>query len=221
MRAYTWIVILTAAIVFTLLSPGIIVDSFSGHGCRRNAEISTSEVGTAERTEGDVDGTASSHEELRSDGLSEVGTVERTVELGPGERYYAYLDSENQVLVEMDITDDSEDLPQEAKDAVNAAPGWLRDDLRYTFTTLTVSEARTYANHILNAKDNRYVDEIAFSIAHSHSGLLRWMVQNGQHGLFSDNAEAIYAMDGKGLNYAELVEKGDHTTIRYKSVFGG
>jgi len=218
MRTYTRIVIFTTAIVFALMSPDLIGTLSSADGYKTEADISISEVNPQQNIDGDNEVVISEHEEMtRSDAPTEIGTVTRTVELGPGERYYAYLDSENQVLVEMDITDDSENIPQEAKDAIQATPVWIRDDLEYTFTTLTASDAKTYADYILNPKDTRYVDEIAFSIAHSHSGLLRWMAQNGHDGLFSENAEAIYAIDDKGLNYAELVEKGDHTTLSYKS----
>lgn len=157
----------------------------------------------------------------RTRALTEIGTISKNLTIAPGENFYAYLDYKNQTVVELEITDPTENLPQQAKDALDAVPSWLHDDLEYTFTTLTTSEATTYANYILNAEDPEYVDEIAFCIAYSHQGLLSWMISNGHDGLFAENAKYIYNVSNRGLNYVQIVEKSDYTTLSYNSSFSG
>ena len=89
--------------------------------------------------------------------LPEIATISKTVEIAPGENYYAYLDYKNQTVVELEITDPTANLPQAAKDALDLVPAWLHDDLEYTFTTLTTSDATTYANYINSAEDPKYI----------------------------------------------------------------
>ncbi len=153
--------------------------------------------------------------------LPKIGSINRTLEIAPGQRYYAYLDFDVGALVEKHIPDNTISLPESVKIALAAVPEWLREDLEYTFTTLSSSDSTTYAQEIINAADPRYVDEIAFCIAHSHRGLLERLIETNETELFAKNAEDIYTMSGRGLNYSELVEKTDHTTIIYKSGFGG
>jgi hypothetical protein len=159
-------------------------------------------------------------ENTRED-LPKIGTISRTLEIAPGQRYYAYLDYEEAVLVEKHIPDSTVLLPQTVKDAIELVPEWLHDDLEYTFTTLTSDDSTIYAQEILDSADPRYVDEIAFCIAHSHRGLLERLIETSESHLFAENAEDIYAMNDRNLDYAELVEKTDHTTLSYKSGFGG
>jgi len=152
--------------------------------------------------------------------LPKIGTISRTLEIAPDQRYYAYLDFEEATLVEKHIPDNTVSLPQAVKNALAAVPEWLRDDLEYTFTTLANDDSTLYAQEILDA-DSQYVDEIAFCIAHSHRGLLERLIETGESHMFSENAEDIYNISDRGLGYAELAEKTDHTTISYKSGFGG
>jgi hypothetical protein len=70
-----------------------------------------------------------------------------------------------------------------------------------------------YADLILNA-NQKYKDEIAFSIAHMPTENLKSM-SNNQTQLFVDNAELIYEID-QHLDYVEVIEKSDYTTTRYK-----
>jgi hypothetical protein len=153
--------------------------------------------------------------------LPEISTITKTVEIAPGENYYAYLDYKNQTVVELEVTDPADNLPQAAKDALELVPDWLHDDLEYTFTTLTTVDATTYANYINNAEDPKYIDEIAYCIAHSHEGLLSWMENNGHDTIFSENAKYIYNMSARNLTYVKLVEKTNYTTLDYNSSFGG
>jgi hypothetical protein len=153
--------------------------------------------------------------------LPEIATISKTVDIAPGEKYYAYLDYKNQTVVDLEINDPADNLPQAAKDALDLVPEWLHDDLEYTFTTLTTADATTYANYINSAEDPKYIDEIAYCIAYSHEGLLSWMINNGHDTIFSENAKYIYNMSARNLKYAKLVEKSDYTTLNYNSTYGG
>jgi hypothetical protein len=70
-----------------------------------------------------------------------------------------------------------------------------------------------YADLILNA-NQKYKDEIAFSIAHIPNENLKAM-NNNQIQLVVDNAELIYEID-QHLDYVEVIEKSDYTTTRYR-----
>jgi hypothetical protein len=70
-----------------------------------------------------------------------------------------------------------------------------------------------YADLIQNA-NQKYKDEIAFSIAHMPYENLKAM-NNNQTQLFIDNAQLIYEID-QHLDYVEVIEKSDYTTTRYR-----
>jgi hypothetical protein len=136
-------------------------------------------------------------------------SITQTVQIDPGEMFYIYFDPGDDEL----STRPPEDLPPECDQALALAPEWLRDNLSYKFRQLSSEFQTTYANLILNSPDDKYIDEIAFVIAHT-------AVENLQDDYFfpeliTHNAQLIYEND-QYLHYVEVVEKGDFTTTIYK-----
>jgi hypothetical protein len=107
-------------------------------------------------------------------------------------------------------------LSTKARQAVNMTPSWIRGDLERTFLELG-NDMDRYANVITGASDPRFVDEMAFTIAHTSPDVLR--LASSYPGMFAENAASIYAADAN-LSYVRLVEKTDHTTAAYINASG-
>lgn len=108
--------------------------------------------------------------------------------------------------------------------AVARAPKWLQRDLSLNLSLLSADFQSLWAQAILDAQDP-YIDEIAFSIAHSSPQYL--MSGYGSPALFLDNARSIYANDAH-LDYVQVVDHGSsvtdadyYTTTKYKSIHAG
>jgi hypothetical protein len=132
-----------------------------------------------------------------------------TVAIDAGENFYLYFDPDNRELV----TESPYDLPPECDLALEMVPEWMRFNLSYKFRQLSSDYRTTFANLIINSPDEKYIDEIGFVIAHS-------AVDNLQDDYFfpeliTHNAQLIYEND-QYLNYVEIVEKDDYTTVVYK-----
>lgn len=180
-------------------------------------DITVTKEGEMGATQGDIS-TAKGAETGTRGMITETFSI--TMDIKPGEKYYVYYDKLNATLLDMQMPDEIEALPQEAKDALAIVPQWLYKKLADTFIGLSDSDAVTYANLILNATNPKYVDEIAFSIAHTHKSILGWMKLNSYENIIVDNVETIYWVDSQGLAYASLVEKGDYTTLNYSGESG-
>lgn len=96
--------------------------------------------------------------------------------------------------------------------AVAAVPEWLRHDLTISFDRLDDEHRNIYAELIINAPDPRWIDEIAFVIAHSNVRTLTDQYFFPE--LLYDNSRLIYEADPL-LEYVRIVEEQDHTTIAY------
>lgn len=151
---------------------------------------------------------------------STIDTLSISIDVKPKGSYYIHYDKLHLALVGKQTPDEIEALPQEAKDALAIAPEWLHKKLAETFINISDSESIAYANLILNASDPMHVDEIAFTIAHTHGSILSWMRLNGHENIIVDNVEAIYWVNSQGLAYANLVEKGNYTTLNYSDGSG-
>lgn len=81
-------------------------------------------------------------------------------------------------------------------------------------------ECRQAYVDLLNKAPAELVDEIAFAIAHTPVEVLRTMFRLGQADLLVDNAKAVYDMAAE-LDYVSISEKGDHTTLAYKTADDG
>ncbi len=140
-------------------------------------------------------------------------TITKTVQIDAGEKYYIYFDNETLELKSMVPVE----LPDECDQAIDLVPVWLKDNLTYKFRQLSASHRVTYANLIINSLDTRYIDEIAFCIAHSAVEALENQYFFPE--LLTDNAKFVYQND-QHLSYVDIVEKSDYTTISYKNKTG-
>ncbi|MCK4718452.1 MAG: S8 family serine peptidase, partial [Thermoplasmata archaeon] len=137
-----------------------------------------------------------------------VDTITSTVQIDVGDMFYVYFDP-----VDMGLTaKPPEGLPEECTQALDIVPEWLRSNLSYKFRQLSEEYQITYANLILNSPEDRYVDEIAFCVAHTAVSNLQDEYFFPE--LFTHNAQLIYEND-QYLDYVEVVEMEDHTTVLY------
>ena len=92
--------------------------------------------------------------------------------------------------------------------------GWPDFDLKF----MAPAVADPYADEIGNATQDRYVDEIAFAIAHMPAEVL-WHNESFPE-LYTENARGVYAV-GDAVKYAEVVDHGSYasgdywSTVRY------
>ena len=72
---------------------------------------------------------------------------------------------------------------------------------------------------LLQECPEKYLDEVAFSVANTNPEVLRLVTRMGQQSVFLRNAVSIYEADKK-LGYVEIIEKGDWTTCAYQTSEG-
>jgi hypothetical protein len=140
----------------------------------------------------------------------QVKTLSTTVQIDAGENFWIKFDNGTLGLE----AEPPVDLPVECDTALTMVPNWLVDNLTYKFRKLDASHQVEMANLIINSPDPNYRDEIAFCIAHLAPEAL-------QHEYFfadllTENAQYIYQND-QYLDYVEVVEKSDYTTLSYKN----
>lgn len=106
-----------------------------------------------------------------------------------------------------------------AREAVQAAPSWLRPLLTWRLSGFEPMVQETLGGAILAVEDPRLVDEVAFGAASLWSCDVREI--GFVPGILEENARVIYEMDDV-LDYVELVDVGDpetdddfHTTVRF------
>ncbi len=98
-------------------------------------------------------------------------------------------------------------LEDEARAAVDRTPAWIQTDLARTLSSLTATTASALADQI-NSADEQWLDEVAWSIAVTDAPMLEWIIAAESEALFSENAEAIYAIDSQ-LDYVAIVDLDD------------
>jgi len=143
--------------------------------------------------------------------------IQREFELPPGERYYVYFDNVTGDLVEESFDYLEEALPQSARDAVARMPAWLQKNLTRKFLELDFNTAHKYGQLIVGVNDERYLDEVGFSIAHTSTRMLQSNRVIPE--VFVTNAQYIYENDPH-LDYVDIVEiddryVGSYTTLNY------
>ncbi len=118
------------------------------------------------------------------------------------------------------LVDDPLGISNTCIEAIEIAPVWLRQDLHDAFSRLG-NNADLFAELLLACPDIRYVDEVAFTIAHVATRELNRLADKGDEGLLLINAEYIY-LNAEHLNYVRIVEYEDEsgggdffTTIAY------
>jgi len=96
-------------------------------------------------------------------------------------------------------------LTTTAEEALALAPAWVRDRLRMTLVQLDPDLQNGVARLLTNAVDPRYLDEIAFAIAHCSVEVLKDPAF--EPAVFATNARFIYEADTI-LDYVSVVDYG-------------
>ena len=111
-------------------------------------------------------------------------------------------------------------LTRRARRAIAISPAWLRADLAAKLNSLPSEKQDSLAELILTAADSRFIDEIAFSIA--HLSLRELTGQRFDPRIIAENARLIYEADSL-FDYVELIDYGEPrrgrdwiTTARYR-----
>jgi hypothetical protein len=143
-----------------------------------------------------------------------VDTLSAMVEIPPQDVKVLRVDHENITLEPVDWYDPVKALKTLHGQAVDRVEPWLKRDLAVQLNRMG-SNGDRFARLIINCQEDKWVDEIAFSVAHTPPEVLSQM---GQPIVLQDNAEFLYGQDGD-LAYADLVERtgedGDFTTVSY------
>lgn len=132
-----------------------------------------------------------------------------TVFLAPGEMESLHFDPDLGKLV-MDRT--GTELSDTVLQAIEKVPRWTRTDLTRTFLEIGDSRATTYARLILDCSDERFLDELAFSISHTSFEVLERSSVYPR--VFMDNVETLYEND-LSIDYADIVDRANVSTIIY------
>ena len=156
-------------------------------------------------------------------GWSMVNQINFDMYLEAGHHFTVYFDAAQALLDSINPLY-TYSLTSAAVQAIQKAPVWLRNDLRWVFTNLSPDYQDIWAGAINDAEDP-YIDEVAFSVAHSSFAYL--MDNYGTPGLFEENAETIYNND-QYLDYVQIVDYGTsatdsnyYSTTRYYTVSDG
>ena len=132
-----------------------------------------------------------------------------TVFLDPGEIFSFNFDRYNHRIV---MDQPGETLSMKALQAIEKVPQWTRTNLTRTFLEIENTKTSAYAQLILDCSDDRYLDELSFSISHTPPEVLEKSSVYPQ--VFMDNVETLYDND-LSIDYAEILDFTDHSTIRY------
>ena len=108
-------------------------------------------------------------------------------------------------VVDISVQRDTAPLTPLGQEALSLTPLWLRHDVGIALRLQEADRADELAVLIVDAADPRYIDEIAFAIAHVSPEV---MADDDFHPvLLAENAELIYARD-PDLDFVELTEFG-------------
>lgn len=124
-------------------------------------------------------------------------------------RYY-----KGKIVVEKDPLN----LTDTSRKAISIAPKWLKIPLTDNLSRLNPDSQEKFAKLILNCPDKRFIDEVAFCIAHISTEVLE--NPSFDPSLIIENVRQIYESD-KLLDFVQLVEKKDYTTTRYRLIKEG
>ena len=138
-----------------------------------------------------------------------ISKLTRTIEIPANSDYYIKFLSDNYTLEGKNIDPYSSRLSEKIKNAIAKSPKWIQRDLTRQLLSIDGEE---YADLILEM-DRRYVDEIAFTIAHSP-------IENVPPvNIIKDNVLILYKND-EWINYADIIDYDDnqgnyYSTVRY------
>ncbi len=148
-----------------------------------------------------------------------IDSISTIVEVPPGGERVLRVNHENNTLEPMDWMDPLELVSGAAAEAVDAVQPWLKRDLAVQLLRMGRDGDR-FARLIRDCTEDQYVDEIAFSVAHTPPEELRSM---GSQNVLWDNVHQLYDQD-QHIPYANVVERtgedGNYTTIQYTNYTG-
>ena len=133
------------------------------------------------------------------------------IEIPADSDYYIKYDSKLQTLIKENIQSIISGLNEDEINAIIKSPIWIQRNLVKQFQNINNTD--DYVNLILQS-DLKYVDEIAFSIAHSPLGDVPPI------DVIEENVKILYQIDSY-LKYADIIDydMGDgnyFSTVRYK-----
>ncbi len=156
-------------------------------------------------------------------GWSPVQQMNFDMYLEAGHHFTVYFDAAESDLDSI-APDYKYSLTDAALQAIQKAPAWLRNDLTWVFSNLSSDYQDIWAGAINDAEDP-YIDEVAFSVAHSSFAYL--MDNYGTPGLFLENAQTLYDHD-QYLDYVQIIDYGTsqtdsnyYSTTRYTTISNG
>lgn len=151
----------------------------------------------------------------KGNGWTKVGEFSKELDIAPGRDYYLYFDNVTCSLGGMQVPDETLTLTQKETEAVNRTPLWLKPDLIRTFQKTGV-DGDIWADLILNEANGSYIDELAFSIAHTSYDLL---LSLSNPDVYVENVHTLHAID-QYVEYADIVDRcdadGNYSTIIYR-----
>jgi hypothetical protein len=138
-----------------------------------------------------------------------IGKITRNIEIPAKSDYYIRFLSENLTLEGENKDEYTSGLSEKIKNAIAKSPKWIQRDLTRQFLSIDGEE---YADLILEM-DKRYVDEIAFSLAHSR------ITNAPSTDIIKENVLVLYEND-EWIKYADIIDYDDnqgnyYSTIRY------
>lgn len=145
--------------------------------------------------------------------------------LGPGQVaiYWIQRHLDSVVVFSQHSRHPEETLTPDARAAVERVPAWLQPALFDKLVQLPddVQDRLAAAIEQAAAEDPRYVDEVAFCVAHIAAEELSPPYDDPlDPELLLENARHLYAA-AELLDYVELLELGDRTTTRYRMLIDG
>jgi hypothetical protein len=141
------------------------------------------------------------------------------VEVPPLDTKLLKVDYGNLTLVPVEWYDPLQDLSQLHDQAVDRVEPWLQRDLAVQLNRMG-SNGDRYARLIVNCPEADWVDEIAFSVAHTPTEVL---TRVGNANVLQDNAKQLYEQDAD-IAYADIVDRtgedGEYSTVSYLNYTG-
>ena len=119
----------------------------------------------------------------------------------PGKNLGVFFDNTNQTI---EMISNFESLVPDAIVAIEKAPLWLRPALECTFLQLSSDIQQEWAD-VINSAWDPYIDEIAYSIAHSSAAYLSSIYSYPE--VITENVIYMYIAD-MHLDYVEIVDYG-------------
>lgn len=152
-----------------------------------------------------VNNSAISGIDLSKDEWIPIDSLHLNTIIRAGNQYGMVFNSTSQA---MQLLNSMGELIPAARLAIHKSPLWVQADLENVLCQLNSDRQQIWSDIINNAVDP-YIDEIAFSVAHSSAQYLASNYSNPA--IFAENAQLLYTIDAE-LSYVQIVNHGTSTT---------